>query len=125
MTRAHTEATLTRLVLAQLQRLPGVFAWRANAGAARTSGGRTVRFGAVGQPDIMCVVAGRFLGLETKSATGKQSPGQARFQAALEASGGRYALVRTLDEALKVVAFIKDEAGIRDMAGRFGGGPVL
>lgn len=63
-----------------------------------------VRFGAVGAPDIICVVAGQYVGIEVKAPKGKQSEHQKAFQGALEAAGGRYVLAYSLDDVLNAVA---------------------
>ena len=44
------------------------------------------------------VTKGILVAIEVKSAKGKQSPDQKKFQIGLEASGGVYLLVRSLDE---------------------------
>lgn len=74
-----------------------VFTWRQNTGVAKM-GNRSVRFGVPGAPDIMMIVApwGTVVGVEVKSATGRQSPEQKRFQAAMEARGGVYCLARSV-----------------------------
>jgi hypothetical protein len=60
-----------------------------------------VRFGAVGAPDIICVIKGQYVGIEVKAPTGKQSDHQKAFQQALEAAGGRYVLAYSLDDAIR------------------------
>lgn len=79
--------------------------WRQNAGVAQI-GPRRVNLGPDGISDIVVVVppTGRFLALEVKSANGRQESDQKAFQAKLEASGGIYRLVRTLDQAMTAVA---------------------
>lgn len=59
-----------------------------------------VRFGVKGASDIVCVVKGMYIAIEVKDHKGKQSPDQVEFQRALEAEGGRYILVRSLDEVM-------------------------
>jgi hypothetical protein len=85
----------------------GIWAWRANAGAAQMPHGQWVHFGIKGQPDIIGLLGdGRFLGVECKGPSGKQSPNQKWFQANVEANNGVYLLVRSakeLDEKLKEV----------------------
>lgn len=56
-----------------------------------------------GVADILLTVPrGGFgaLGLEFKTATGRQSPAQKAWQAAFEAAGNKYAIVRSIDEAI-------------------------
>ncbi len=71
--------------------------WRNNSGTLR-KGRHWITYGCVGSPDIICVIAGRFVGVEVKDAKKKQEPEQVKFQARLEAAGGRYLLVRSVDE---------------------------
>lgn len=78
--------------------LKRVFHYRNNTGAVRTASGGFMRFGAVGSPDIIAVVNGKYVGVECKMGTGRQSEGQKEFQRALEAAGGRYILARSLDD---------------------------
>jgi hypothetical protein len=78
-----------------------VFEWRNNTGVARHPiTQQHVRFGIPGGSDLLVIVPpfGRFLGLETKAARGRQSKKQRVFQAAVERAGGVYAVARTLEE---------------------------
>lgn len=77
-----------------------VFHYRNNSGALQTKNGGFVRFGAKGSPDIIVVEDGRYIGLEVKTPTGKQSKAQKEFQDALEAAGGDYYILRSLDDAM-------------------------
>ncbi len=78
----------------------GLFAFRNNTGAYKTERGNYIRYGAVGSPDIIAVQCktGKFIGIEAKSATGKQSPEQKAFQQKLEQCGALYILARGLDD---------------------------
>ncbi|MBI5545840.1 MAG: VRR-NUC domain-containing protein [Deltaproteobacteria bacterium] len=97
------EAKLQQLLLARLNTIPGVWAWRQNTGVARM-GGRLVRFGIPGQADISGVIRGGWrLEVEVKSDTGVQSPEQADFQRRLEEQGGLYILARELEPVLAAV----------------------
>lgn len=51
-----------------------------------------------GLPDIVVVVGGIFYALEVKSAIGKQSPDQKLIQADIEKHGGKYFVVRSIDD---------------------------
>jgi len=59
-----------------------------------------------GWPDLMFVIGGRFFAIEMKSAKGRQSEPQKDFQRKLTAQGGRYDVVFSLDEAMKVLKAI-------------------
>lgn len=52
----------------------------------------------VGHSDLLACVAGRYVAIEAKSATGRQRPEQAAFQAAVERAGGVYVLARSLSD---------------------------
>lgn len=57
-----------------------------------------------GWPDITaCLPGGRFLGIEVKSARGRQSDAQKFIQARIEKAGGLYILAHSLDEAKKIL----------------------
>jgi hypothetical protein len=108
--------------------LKGIFAWRANSGtqvlAATSKARRRVIKGApAGTPDILLVlpvqarvlslgaggmnlessVWGALCGLEVKSETGSQRLSQKAWQAKAAKHGVRYALVRSIREALAAV----------------------
>jgi len=76
----------------------GIYSWRNNSGTL-WSGGQPVSFGYPGSADIIGLLSGgRFLAVECKSATGRQSAKQKKFQAKIEANGGLYLLVRSAEE---------------------------
>ena len=79
-----------------------VFWYRNNTGATKTASGGFIRFGTKGSPDIIAVAKGRYIGIECKMGSGRQSPAQKEFQRALEAAGGKYILARSIDD-LEVV----------------------
>ena len=54
-----------------------------------------------GIPDLIAVKNGRVLFIELKTARGRQSDHQKKFQADLEAAGGKYVLCRGVDELQK------------------------
>lgn len=72
----------------------------------KESGGFTMRklpkFTPRGLPDIIVVAGGQFISLEVKSAIGKQSPDQKLIQKEIEKHGGKYYLVRSLDEVIAI-----------------------
>jgi len=88
--------------------LQKIFFYRNNTGGFSREDGHFYRFGVVGSPDLVLVIKGKYIGVEVKTKIGRQSPAQLVFQKALEASGGIYLLVRSLDELiekLKLQAF--------------------
>lgn len=96
------ESDVQRQILDYLA-LKGVFHYRNNSGGFKDKTGHFYRFGALGSSDIVCVVAGQYVGIEVKGPKGKQSEYQKEFQKALEAAGGKYILARSLDD---VTAFV-------------------
>lgn len=96
------ENVVQRSVISRLKLLR-VPHFRNNTGVAwlKGAGGqqRPVAFGARGWPDIVAVLPdGKFLGVECKSETGKQSPEQRDVQEMIDRSGGLYLLVRSADD---------------------------
>ena len=54
-----------------------------------------------GIPDLIAVKSGRVLFIELKTARGRQSDHQKKFQADLEAAGGEYILCRGIDDLIE------------------------
>ena len=97
-----TEHEIQQRILLALGAKPGVRVWRNNTGALTDINGRLVKFGLQGSADILGILApnGRFLGIEVKSATGRQSDQQRNFQTMIESHGGLYILARSVDDAV-------------------------
>ncbi len=76
---------------------------RTSSGAVKTDTGRYFRTGKKGSPDIICCYKGQFIGLEIKSEKGRQSPEQKEAEAIINNSGGKYCLIRSLDELIKII----------------------
>ena len=64
---------------------------------------RFFTFGTAGSPNIICVIKGRYIGLDVKALKTKRNDNQKEFQAAINAAGVIYFLVRSLDEAVEVI----------------------
>lgn len=75
-----------------------VFHYRNNSGGFKDTNQHFYRFGALGSPDIVCVVNGRYVGIEVKASDGRQSDAQKEFQVRLEAAGGLYILAKSIDD---------------------------
>ena len=89
-------------VLKALRAHPAVV-WceRMNSGAARV-GGRFIRFGFTGCPDVLGQLRdGRLLGVEVKSPTGKLRPEQAVFMERVRGAGGVAFMARDLRDVLR------------------------
>lgn len=82
--------------------IKNIFHWRNNSGATKTIGGGFMRFGAVGSPDIFAIRDGKIYGLEIKDVKGRLSEGQKIFQEKMNAAGGIYVIVRSIDDVLKL-----------------------
>lgn len=101
-----SEAEIQKEILKALGARDDVRVWRQNTGAARRrGGGPLVRFGLPGQADILglLVPSGRFLAVEVKTPTGRLSPDQRRWGAAIERAGGLYVVARSVEEAVAAV----------------------
>lgn len=95
MASTPLESDIQRQLLAAIGAIPGLLCERMNTGTAQDSRtGRVVRFGTPGGPDIRVTLQSLAIGIECKSATGRQSPEQLRWMRAFEAAGGRYMLCR-------------------------------
>jgi hypothetical protein len=65
---------------------------------------RPVTFGlAPDSSDLIGWCQGRFLALEVKTDTGRVTPGQQRFIDAVRATGGCAGIVRSVDDALRII----------------------
>lgn len=104
MARLEKEAQKAILQYLELRR---VFHWRNNTGAMvlgeGTASRRFMKFGTTGSPDIFILKDGVLVGLEVKSDTGKQSEAQIEFQKNMEKNGGKYYVVRAVDEVVELL----------------------
>ena len=88
----------------------GYLCWRNQVGLFKTLDGRTVNIGIKGSPDLMAVkptvitpeMVGQtlavFVAVEVKTATGRQSEPQKKWQNAVEKLGVKYILARSEDD---------------------------
>ena len=93
-----TEHSIQAQIMEHLA-LKRIFFYRNNSGAIK-KGSHFIRFGWPGSPDIVCVIKGQYVGIEVKRVNGLQSRQQFVFQKSLEKAGGRYLLVRSLDDVM-------------------------
>lgn len=98
-----SEANVKKAVFAYLQikgylfwPINNVGIWDADKGIYRRSG--TLR---PGVSDAMVLVKGKLWALEFKSSTGPLSEAQKEFQRGIEANGGIYLVVRSIDDLQK------------------------
>lgn len=81
--------------------------WK-NASGAVKIGDRFLRFGLKGSPDILGIAdGGRFVGIEVKTGTGRQTPEQKLFQAMTFRRGGVYIIARSLDDVEKGLCLLR------------------
>lgn len=98
-----SEANILNEVMIALSQA-GCLIWRNNTGVLKDKTGRPIRFGLCrGSSDLIGVAKdGRFLAVECKAATGRVSPEQTAFIAAVLRAGGRAGVARSVDDALKI-----------------------
>ena len=97
-----------RIMLAMSKK--GYLCWRNQVGLFKTLDGRTVNIGIKGSSDLMAVkptvitpeMVGQtlavFVAVEVKTATGRQSEPQKKWQKAVEKLGVKYILARSEDD---------------------------
>lgn len=82
------------------------FFWRQNTGGMYSSKGgfyrKLPKHSLKGVPDIIAVINGRFVGLEVKRPSGRQSPGQKEFQEKVTKAGGSYHIVRSIYDVMEL-----------------------
>jgi hypothetical protein len=94
-----TEHEIQNAIVRWVAMHDGCRIFRQNTGAAVIKGQR-VSFGTPGQGDLRMVVApeGWLVEIEVKTATGRQSPKQKKYQAMLESMGACYILARCVED---------------------------
>lgn len=85
------------------------YGWANNTGGMKI-GDRFLRFGKKGSSDWLGITLdGKLLALECKTGDGQQSPDQKHFQKIIEAYGGRYKVVRSVQDAITFLDSLKLE----------------
>ena len=79
-----------------------VYFFRSAAGMVKTEQGRMFKTGKPGTPDISVCYKGMYFGLEIKNEKGRQSASQKKAEEEIVAAGGRYELVRSLDDIKRI-----------------------
>lgn len=98
------EQLIMQEILLKIGARVDVRVWRNNTGSVKTQDGRFINFGLKGSADIIGLLkGGRFLAIEVKSPTGRQSPDQKNFQKMIESFGGLYVLARCADDAVRSI----------------------
>ncbi len=80
------------------------FYWRQNTAPTYDKAGGFYRampkHSKKGIPDIIVIVAGRFIGIEVKTDKGKLSPDQVEFGRECVRNGGEYVVARSVEDVL-------------------------
>lgn len=85
----------------------GFYFHRINTGLIKNEKDRFYRSATRGTPDVVCCIHGRFVAIEAKSSTGKQSIWQQQDEEWLKRNEGEYWLIRSLDELIEKVKILK------------------
>ena len=94
------EKHIQKSILGYLELL-NIFHYKNNtAGIYKQATGSYIPSQSVGAPDIICVIKGRYIGIEVKAANGVQSEHQKEFQKRLQHAGGIYILAYSLDDVI-------------------------
>jgi hypothetical protein len=103
------ESAIQREIRLALGRRTDVVLWRNNAGIARHGESRVVYGLCVGSADLIGLYCptGQFLAIEIKKPGGKQTEEQRLFGALVRRSGGLYAVVHSVDEAIVFLEGLK------------------
>jgi hypothetical protein len=106
------ETNVLKLCLMALSEA-GCMAFRNNVGALADKTGRLIRYGVGGKggADLIGIAPdGIFFAVEVKTATGKPTPEQLTFIAAIRRQGGRAGVARSPAEAVSLALGQKDSA---------------
>lgn len=107
---AVKEGQIQDAIRLELGRVEGLVLWRNNCGFDAE---RRVRYG-VGSPggaDLIGCYRGRFVAVEIKTPTGRQSPEQRTFQGCVERNGGEYVVLRSVEDARAWLADLRRRHG--------------
>jgi hypothetical protein len=98
-----TEKEIQKTILDYLT-LRSIFHYKHNnSGIYKPATGSYIPSQSKGAPDIICIIEGRYVGLEVKTPKGKLSEDQAEFHRQIIKAGGIVFTVRSLDEAIEAV----------------------
>lgn len=100
--KKQLEKDIQKSIIDYLRRR-GIFFWKNNtAGIYKKSTGSYIPSQSVGAPDICVIHNGKFIGLEVKQPTGKQSPGQIEFERKILNAGGFYYVVTSINDVQNI-----------------------
>ena len=86
--------------------LKGWLVWKNSAGARKIEGGRFVKWGQVGLPDIMAIRKSVILACKVKAGKDRLSPEQQAWLDALAAHGAISVVARNVDDVMKAIGDI-------------------
>jgi len=98
-----TEAQIQKTVIAYLSHRKDVYFARVGSGMISTETGNCFRSGRRGCPDILLCHKGKFIGFEIKSKIGIQGGDQKIAEEDIKKAGGEYYIIRSLDDAIKIL----------------------
>lgn len=102
------EADVQDRIRLALGSVPDLVLWRNNCGVAERAG-RVIRFGVGGKggADLIGIYRGKFLAVEIKSNTGRQSPDQKLFEQLVLRKQGVYVVLRSVEDAQRWIQTLK------------------
>jgi hypothetical protein len=100
-----TESTIERAILRALNTTPGVFAFKTMDQKQFRDGSyiRGSSYQIRGVSDIIALHWGKTYFLEVKTPQGQQSTHQKAFEKKVKATGNVYAVVRSVEDAMKII----------------------
>lgn len=99
------EQQIIKTILDYLQILENqnkLFFFRSASGGIKTEN-RFFRTGRKGVQDITCLINGRYIAMEVKTETGRQSPEQKEIERLVKKHGGEYHIVRSLEDVRNLI----------------------
>lgn len=101
-TKLHEKETEIQKAICDYLAFRHHFFWRSNNTPIFQDGKYRAmpRYGKTGVPDIILIKEGIFYGLEVKTQKGVISPSQEAFRDEAEKAGGRYYVVRNIDDVV-------------------------
>ncbi len=75
---------------------------RSSSGVIKTEAGNYFKTGSIGCPDILVLTRQGLIALEVKAEKGRLSEGQIGVKNEIEALGGKYHVVRSVDDVIAV-----------------------
>jgi len=95
---------LVNEILVELSKTGTCTVWKNSTGVAKSEG-RYISFGLKGSADIIGILEphGQFIAVEVKTGNAKQSLQQKKFEEMVKRRGGRYAVCRSVTDALNLV----------------------